>query len=51
MTHIDKRLREAAKLGFDRAVFPEYNRKGLELTEEIELVGVRDLYDALSALL
>lgn len=51
VTHIEKRLREAAKLGFDRAVFPEYNRKGLELAEEIELVGVRDLYDALSALL
>jgi DNA repair protein RadA/Sms len=51
VSHIEKRLREAAKLGFNRAIFPEYNRKGLELKEDIELVGVKDLYDALGALL
>ena len=50
VAQIDKRLREAAKLGFKRAIFPEYNRKGLELTDDIELVGVKDLYDALSIL-
>jgi len=49
VTHIEKRLREAAKLGFNRAIFPEYNRKGLELKEDIDLIGVQDLYGALSA--
>ncbi|MCZ6675901.1 MAG: DNA repair protein RadA [Candidatus Poribacteria bacterium] len=51
VTQIEKRLLEAAKLGFNRAIFPESNRKGLELKEEIELIGVEDLYGALSALL
>ncbi len=51
VTHVERRLREAAKLGFERAIFPEYNRKGLEIEEGIELVGVSDVYDSLSALL
>ena len=51
VTHVERRLREAAKLGFKRAIFPEYNRKGLEIEEGIELVGVSDVYDSLSALL
>ena len=51
VTHVEKRIREAAKLGFRRAIFPEYNRKGLEIDEDIELVGVNDVYDSLSALL
>ena len=51
VAHIEKRLLEAAKLGFNCAVFPESNRKGLELKEDIDLIGVKDLYGALSALL
>jgi DNA repair protein RadA/Sms len=51
VTHVDRRIREAAKLGFRRAIFPEYNRKGLNIDENIELVGVNDVYDSLAALL
>ena len=51
VTHVDRRIREAAKLGFRRAIFPEYNRKGLNIDEDIELVGVKDVYDSLAALL
>ena len=51
VANIEKRLREAAKLGFNCAIFPESNRKGLELEVDIDLVGVKDLYGALSALL
>ena len=51
VTHVERRIREAAKLGFTRAIFPEYNRKGLEIQEHIELIGVKDVYDSLSALL
>ena len=51
VTHVERRVREAAKLGFRRAIFPEYNRKGLEIEEDIELIGVKDVYDSLSALL
>ena len=50
VAHIDKRLREAAKLGFKRVILPETNRKGLELTEDIELFGAKNLLDALSIL-
>jgi DNA repair protein RadA/Sms len=51
VTHVERRIREAAKLGFRRVIFPEYNRKGLEIDEDIELVGVSDVYDSLGALL
>ncbi len=50
VTHIDKRLREAAKLGFKRAILPETNRKGLDLTEDIELFGAKNLHDVLGIL-
>ncbi len=50
VAHIDKRLREAAKLGFKRAILPETNRKGLELTEDIELFGAKNLHDVLNTL-
>ena len=57
VTHISRRLREANKLGFSRAVFPEYNLSNYladtdkQAREDIELVGVTDLYGAISALL
>ena len=51
VTHVDRRIREAAKLGFKRAIFPEYSRKGLDIDVDIELVGVSDVYDSLGALL
>ena len=50
VTHVDRRIREAAKLGFTRVMFPEYNRKGLDIDVDIELVGVSDVYDSLTAL-
>ena len=50
VTHVDRRIREAAKLGFTRVMFPEYNRKGLDIDTDIELVGVNDVYDSLTAL-
>jgi DNA repair protein RadA/Sms len=47
------RLREAARLGFRRCLLPEANRTRLRAPDagEIELVGVRDVSSALSALL
>ena len=51
VSHVDKRIREAAKLGFKKAVFPEYNKKGLEINEKIELIGVKNIYETLSVLL
>ena len=49
--HIEKRIREAAKLGFTRAIFPAYHQKGLEINDTIELIGVKNIYESLNALL
>jgi DNA repair protein RadA/Sms len=51
VSHVEKRIREAAKLGFKKAIFPEYNRKGLKVNEDIELIGVKNIYETLSVLL
>ena len=45
------RLVEAAKLGFKRAVVPEANLKRLEQKVDLEMVGVKDIEQALSAAL
>lgn len=50
VAHINKRLREVAKLGFKRAILPETNRKGLDLADDIELFGAKNLHDALGIL-
>lgn len=49
----EKRIKEAAKLGFKRAVISEQNLKGLELGSQPELLllGVRDIRGALGLLL
>ena len=49
--HVEKRVREAAKLGFTRAIFPDYHKKGLEINDTIELIGVKNIYDCLKILL
>jgi DNA repair protein RadA/Sms len=49
--HLEKRIREAAKLGFTRAIFPDYHQKGLEINETIKLIGVKNIHDSLSILL
>ena len=47
---IEKRLKEAEKLGFKRCIIPENNKKHLEEKYKIQIVGVKDLSEALSAL-
>lgn len=49
VTKIDQRLIEAAKLGFKRAIIPSSNMKGLNIPEEIEVIGASTLKDALKA--
>ncbi len=48
---IEKRIREVAKLGFNRVLFPKQNRKGLEIHEDIEMIDVSDIHTALSLVL
>jgi len=45
------RIREAYAMGFRRAVIPEGNLTGLEYDDGIEVTGVRNVADALDALL
>jgi len=46
----DVRLAEAAKLGFDRCILPEQNRRRLHAPAGVDLVGVKSLRAALEAL-
>ena len=47
---IEKRLKEAEKLGFKRCIIPENNKKYLEEKYDMEIVGVKNIQDALRVL-
>ena len=47
----EKRIREAAKLGFTRAIVSQYNLRGLKIKEDIRILGVRTVNDALNLVL
>lgn len=54
VSQLPRRLREAAKLGFSRAIIPHYARKQhkqADIPPEIETIGVRTVTDALDAAL
>lgn len=51
VNHIERRLREAAKLGFTKAIFPENNKKELKIDDDIELIGVKNIYEALDVIM
>ncbi|RBP44846.1 DNA repair protein RadA [Garciella nitratireducens] len=44
---IEKRIMEAQKMGFKKCIIPKSNLKGLKKTEEIEVIGVSTVYEAL----
>ena len=44
------RLREAARMGFERVVMPHNNRGGLPEDDRLEVIGVRSVADALEAI-
>ncbi len=44
------RLREAARMGFKRAVIPQNNLPGIEADDRLEVIGVRSVVEALEAL-
>ncbi len=53
VSHLPRRLREAAKLGFKRALVPRnaIRRKGDDIPKEIEAIGARTLTEALETAL
>ena len=47
---IEKRLKEAEKLGFKRCIIPENNKKYLEERFKMEIIGVKNIGEALRVL-
>ena len=51
VSQLEPRLKEAAKLGFERAVVPKNNLKGLTLDPDLDVEGARRLNDVLDIVL
>ena len=53
ISHCEQRVREAARLGFSRCIIPKHNLKSIskDLTERIEVIGVRTIRQAFEALI
>jgi DNA repair protein RadA/Sms len=51
ISQIEKRVQEAAKLGFKRIIVPQNNRKALKENSDIEIVGVDRVEKAIDAML
>jgi len=47
---IEKRLKEAEKLGFKKCIIPENNKKYLNDNYNMEIVGVKNVGEALKVL-
>ncbi len=46
---IDKRLKEAEKLGFKTCIIPESNKKTLKETYKLDIIGVQNINEAMKA--
>ncbi len=51
VNHIEKRIQEAQKLGFEKVVIPYNNTKGLKNYSSIKIVGVESLTEAINDLI
>ncbi|MGB9596893.1 MAG: DNA repair protein RadA, partial [Candidatus Poribacteria bacterium] len=51
VSQAEKRIKESARLGFKRAIISHYNVRGLNIKEDIEVVGVQMVKEALNILL
>ena len=47
---IEKRLKEAEKLGFKTCIIPENNKKGLKDEYKLDIIGVKDINEAMNKL-
>lgn len=50
VTMADQRVREAQKLGFTTCILPEANLSGIETRGSMQLIGVKSVRDAVSAI-
>ncbi len=44
---IEKRIKEAEKLGFKTCIIPEHNKKQLKGTYTANIIGVKNIYEAM----
>ncbi len=53
ISHCEQRVKEAARLGFNKCIIPKHNLKSVpdELKQKIEVVGVRTIRQAFEALI
>lgn len=53
VSHCEQRIKEAARLGFNRCIIPKSNYKNISATlkKEIEIVGVRTIREAFEAII
>lgn len=49
--YVEKRIQESAKLGFKRIVIPQNNLKGVRGQDQIEIVGVQSVNEAIQHLI
>ena len=47
---IEKRIKEAEKLGFRKCIIPESNKKLLKDTYKLDIIGVQNISDAMRCL-
>ena len=46
---IEKRIKEAEKLGFKTCIIPESNKKLLKENYNLDIIGVKNVYEAMKA--
>jgi DNA repair protein RadA/Sms len=51
VSQVEPRLKEAAKLGFDRAIIPSNNLERLTVTPDIDVTGAKSLKDVVDLVL
>ncbi|TAK55612.1 MAG: DNA repair protein RadA, partial [Bacteroidetes bacterium] len=51
ISQIEKRIQEAAKLGFKKIIIPQNNLKGIAKPSDIEIIGVERVEEAVEAVL
>jgi DNA repair protein RadA/Sms len=51
VSHLGRRLNEAAKLGFKRCIVPATHRPLQDVPDGLEVISARSLSDALKAIL
>jgi len=48
VSQLEKRLTEASKLGFKKAIVPKQSMKNISTPKDMEIIGVKTVYEALS---